>query len=288
METTFRGVRSSYPVATPHSVRYGGNTSCIEVWAGETCLIIDAGTGIHALSKELIERDQRDIHLLISHTHWDHAQGFPHFDSQHNNKAHIRIYSLAHADRTLVDIFRTQQQTLFYSISIDDLEAQINFIDLQDAQSFQIGGAQIACHRLNHTSFTGGYRIEYGDKILAYASDSDLYGPNLLGHGMRNDSPELEQIRRERLQNSACDLPHRAGLLICDTLFLPGEYQPDWGHSRPEDSLRIANEAQAQCIALFHHDPHRSDEEMDTIQGLYRKEALCDLFASVEGMELSL
>ena len=139
METTFRGVRSSYPVATPHSVRYGGNTSCIEVWAGETCLIIDAGTGIHALSKELIERDQRDIHLLISHTHWDHAQGFPHFDSQHNNKAHIRIYSLAHADRTLVDIFRTQQQTLFYSISIDDLEAQINFIDLQDNPSRSVG-----------------------------------------------------------------------------------------------------------------------------------------------------
>ena len=288
MEITFRGVRGSYPVAAPHSVRYGGNTSCIEVWAGDTCLIIDAGTGIRTLGKELIARDQRDIHLLISHTHWDHVQGFPHFAPQHDENAHIRIYSLAHADRALADIFRAQQQAPVYPVSIDDLEARIDFIDLQDAQSFQIGEVQITCHRLNHPSFTGGYRIEYGGKVLAYASDADIYGPNLLGDGMKNGAPELEQVRREHLQNSARDLAHRADLLICDTFFLPGEYQPDWGHSRPEDGLRLADEAQVQRLALFHHEPHRSDEEMDAIEERYRKEALCDLFASVEGMELSL
>ena len=128
MEITFRGVRGSYPVAAPHSLRCGGNTSCIEVWAGDTCLIIDAGTGIRTL-----------------------------------------------------------------------------------------------------------------------------------GDGMKNGASELKQIRREHLQNSARDLAHRADLLICDTFFLPGEYQPDWGHSRPEDGLRLADEAQVQRLALFHHEPHRSD-----------------------------
>ncbi|MEE3258004.1 MAG: MBL fold metallo-hydrolase [Candidatus Latescibacterota bacterium] len=288
MQITFRGVRGSYPVAAPHSVRYGGNTPCIEVWAGETCLIIDAGTGIRPLGKKLIEQDQREIHLLISHTHWDHVQGFPHFDPQHNENAHIRIYSLTHPDRSLCEIFRTQQQAPFYPVSIDAVEAQIEFLELTDGQPFQIGGAQISCHRLNHPGVTGGYRIEYGGKVLSYISDVDLYGPILLGNGMENGSQEEQRTWHKYLQNSARDLAHRADLMICDTFFLPDEYQPDWGHSRPEDAVHLGAEAQVQSLALFHHEPHRSDEEMDAIQERYREEAPCDLFAAVEGMELSL
>ena len=288
MQITLRGVRGSYPVAAPHSVRYGGNTPCIEVWAGETCLIIDAGTGIRSLGKKLIERDQREIHLLISHTHWDHVQGFPHFDPQHNENAHIRVYSLAHPDRSLGDIFRAQQQAPFYPVSLDAVEAQLEFLELTDGQPLQIGEAQISCHRLNHPSVTGGYRIEYGGKVLSYVSDVDLYGPTLLGDGMKNGSQQEQRTWHEYLQNSARDLAHRADLMICDTFFLPDEYQPDWGHSRPEDALRLGEEAQIQSLALFHHEPHRSDEEMDAIQERYRKEAPFDLFASVEGMELSL
>ena len=180
MQITFRGVRGSYPVAAPHSVRYGGNTPCIEVWAGETCLIIDAGTGIRPLGKKLIEQDQREIHLLISHTHWDHVQGFPHFDPQHSENAHIRIYSLTHPDRSLCEIFRTQQQAPFYPVSIDAVEAQIEFLELTDGQPFQIGGAQISCHRLNHPGVTGGFRIESGARTFAYICDTDLNGEYLL------------------------------------------------------------------------------------------------------------
>ena len=288
MKITFRGVRGSYPVSAPHSVRYGGNTPCLEIWAGETCLIIDAGTGIRSLGKELVMRNQRDIHLLISHTHWDHVQGFPHFDPQHDENAHIRIYSLKHPDRSLGDIFRAQQRAPFYPVSIDDVEARIEFIELEDGQPFTIGEAKITCHRLNHPSVTGGYRIEHGGKVLAYVSDVDLYGPLLLGDGMQDLGEEEERKWHQHLQNSARDLAHRADLMVCDTFFLPEEYKPDWGHSRPDDALRLGEEAQIQRLALFHHEPHRSDEEIDAIQQRYRQAAPFDLFASVEGLELAL
>jgi phosphoribosyl 1,2-cyclic phosphodiesterase len=288
MQITFWGVRGSFPVAAPHSIRYGGNTSCIEVSAGETCLIIDAGTGICSLGKDLVERDQLEIHLLISHTHWDHIQGFPHFAPQYNENAHIRIYSLAHEDRSLGDIFRAQQQAPFYPIPLADAEAQIEFVEMQDGEPITIGEAQITCHRLNHPSVTGGYRIEHQGKVLSYVSDVDLYGPILLGDGMKNGSPEQQRAGHRYLKKSARDLAHRADLMVCDTFFLPEEYKPDWGHSRPEDALRLGEEAQIERLALFHHEPHRSDDEIDAIQARYRKEAPFDLFASVEGLELAL
>ncbi len=288
MQITFRGVRGSYPTATPHNMRYGGNTPCIEVWAGETCLIIDAGTGIRSLGRELVERDQQEIHLLISHTHWDHIQGFPHFAPQDSEKTHIHVYALSHPNQCIGDTLRTQQQAPFHTISIDERKAQIEFIEVNDGQPFAIGDAQISCHRLNHPSITGGYRIEYGNKTLSYVSDVDLYGPTLLGEGMKNGSPEEEQAWHQQLQNNARDLAHRADLMICDTFFLPEEYQHDWGHSRPEDALRLGDEAAIECLALFHHEPHRSDSEIDAVQEQYRKEAPFDLFASAEGLKLSL
>ena len=105
---------------------------------------------------------------------------------------------------------------------------------------------------------------------------------------MKNGSADQQRAWHQYLQKSALDLANRADLMICDTFFLPEEYKPDWGHSRPEDALRLGQEAQIQRLALFHHDPHRSDEEIDVIQERYRKEAPFDLFASVEGLTLAL
>jgi phosphoribosyl 1,2-cyclic phosphodiesterase len=188
----------------------------------------------------------------------------------------------------LGDIFRAQQQAPFYPVTLADVESRIEFIELQDGQSFTIGEAQVSCHRLNHPSVTGGYRIEHEGKVLSYVSDVDLYGPILHGAGMKNGSADQQRAWHQYLQKSALDLANRADLMICDTFFLPGEYKPDWGHSRPEDALRLGQEAQIQRLALFHHEPHRSDEEIDAIQERYRKEAPFDLFASVEGLTLAL
>ena len=105
---------------------------------------------------------------------------------------------------------------------------------------------------------------------------------------MKNGSPEEELTWHQQLQNNACDLAHRANLMICDTFFLPEDCQHDWGHSRPEDALRLGDEAAIECLALFHHEPHRSDSEIDAVQEQYRKEAPFDLFASAEGLKLSL
>jgi phosphoribosyl 1,2-cyclic phosphodiesterase len=290
MKITFHGVRGSYPVAAPHAMRYGGNTPCLEIEAGATCIVIDAGTGICALGRRLVERGVRHIHLLLSHTHWDHIQGFPHFTPLYREEAYIRVYGLRRQDRSLGDILRAQQQAPFFPLPLEQAPARLEFIELEEGQQLAVGEAQVLCHRLNHPSVTGGFRLEHQGRALAYVCDADLYGPHLLGEGMDQGSKREQQRRRKHLQNRAGDLAHRADLVVCDTFFLPEEYKPDWGHSRPDDALRLARGAGARRVALFHHEPHRSDERLDQVQQEYQRAANghLEVLAAAEGMEVVL
>ncbi len=290
MKITFWGVRGSYPVSSPHCTRYGGNTPCIEVTAGDTCIIVDAGTGICPLGHHLVERGATDIHLLISHTHWDHIQGFPHFAPLQSSGVRIHLYSLAHADRSLRQIMQQQQQPPVFPIPLDQARAELSFHDLAEGERWQLGPFDLLCKRLNHPSYTGGFRIECADKTFAYISDTDLYGPRLHGEGMNTGTDAEREARRLDLQKSAGDLAHRANLMVCDTFFLPEEYKDDWGHSRTIDALQLGAQAKAQRIAFFHHDPHRSDAQLDEIVKNCRAEAgdAFDLFAAAEGAHIEL
>lgn len=285
MKVTFWGVRGSYPVSSPHCTRYGGNTPCIEVTAQNTCIIIDAGTGICPLGDHLIRRGITDIHLLISHTHWDHIQGFPYFAPLQSSDVRVHLYSLAHADCSLQQIMQQQQQQPFFPVPLDEVRAELVFHELAEGESWQLGCFDLLCKRLNHPSYTGGFRLECKGKTFAYISDTDLYGPRLHGEGMNIGTETERQIRLLDLQKSAVDLAQRADLMVCDTFFLPGEYKDDWGHSRTTDALRLARTAKAQSVALFHHEPHRSDAQLDEIAKQCRAEAGpdLDLFAAAEG-----
>jgi len=290
MRVEFRGVRGSFPVCRPQCLRYGGNTPCLQIEAGGEAILIDAGTGIRAAGKALAARGVGEIHLLISHTHWDHVQGFPHFAPLYQRDAQVRVYSLRHPDTPLRRIFADQQRQVFFPVLLEQVPARVEFIEVEEGEDFAIGEVRVRCRRLNHPSVTGGYRLEWQGRVLAYVSDVDLSSDLVLGEGMGADTPEERRRCLRQLAEAARDLAHRADLLVCDTFFSPEEYDPTWGHSRPEDALRLAREARVRRLALFHHEPHRSDAELDQVLAHYRGQSQgeVELLAAAEGLVLNL
>jgi phosphoribosyl 1,2-cyclic phosphodiesterase len=289
MKVTFWGVRGSFPVSLPQCAGYGGNTPCLEVNTN-SCILIDAGTGIRAAGKSLVERGVEQIHLLLSHTHWDHIQGFPYFAPLYKENTRIEIYSLGRRDHALKDVFAGQQQPSFFPVPLDGIKAELVFTELEDGQHFAIEDTEVLCRRLNHPGVAGGFRLEHDGHALAYLSDVDFYTNLLLGDDLPAASGQERQQWLQHLRNGVRDLAHRTDLMVFDTFFLPEEYEPDWGHSRPDDALEVGLEAQVEKIALFHHEPHRSDEKMDELVAHYQEktQGTVELIAAREGLELIL
>lgn len=291
MKMTFWGVRGSFPVTSRRQLGYGGNTPCLEVEANGQTVIVDAGTGIRALGRAVVDRGQQEIEILLSHTHWDHIQGFPHFDPLYCDHTRITVHSLKHEKRSLAEIFREQQRSAFFPVSLDDVKAEVRFVEHEDGETFAIGGIRVTGRRLNHPGVAGGYRLEHGDSVMAYICDVDLYGPLLLAHELPASSTDDEREHwLEELRNRARDLGHGADWVVCDTFFLADEYVPDWGHSSIDDGLQLAREVDAGGLLLFHHRPGRADTDLDSLQKRYRDEAAgkIDVLACKEGLEISL
>jgi phosphoribosyl 1,2-cyclic phosphodiesterase len=290
MKITFWGVRGSFPVSSPDVIRYGGNTPCIEVQTDDGTIVIDAGTGIRGLGKSLLARGVSHVDLLLSHAHWDHIQGFPHFEPLFHDDVSITVHSLRHPRHTLSSIFSEQQQESFYPVRLEDLKARITFVEHDDGEAFEVAGAHVVIRRLNHPGVAGGFRIEFGVRTFSYISDTDLNGECLLASDLPA-TPKIEDIDwLRRLRQSACDLGQSADLMVCDTFFLPDEYDSTWGHSRPDDFVEFATEAGAGTMCLFHHRPDRSDDEMDTIVDACRAKVKGDLrvLGANEGLEIDL
>lgn len=275
-------------MAEEHAAGYGGNTPCVEVNARGRTILIDAGTGIRPAGKSLVDRGVKKIDLLLSHTHWDHIQGFPYFAPLEDASASIQVHGLRHPDRSLADIFAGQQQPPFSPRGLDLVQADLRFIEHEDGDAFEIGDARVTCRRLNHPGVAAGYRIETADRIFAYICDTDLDGDVLHADGL--PTPD-ESNWLQQLQQNARDLGHSADLMVCDTFFLPEEYDPSWGHSCPDEFLRLAAEVGAKGVWLFHHRPGRADYDLDRIVDRYRPAAAAeglDLQVAREGVEIAL
>ncbi|MEE2659440.1 MAG: MBL fold metallo-hydrolase [Candidatus Latescibacterota bacterium] len=298
MKIRFWGVRGSFPVSSPHAVRHGGNTPCVEVDTEGRIILIDAGTGIRGAGQSLLERGVTSIDLLLSHAHWDHIQGLPHCDLLAQDSVHLTIHALRQdvagvgkicADRSLQQLFVGQQTAPFFPVPLTDARAHLEFVEHEEGETFAIGKAQITCRRLNHPGVAGGFRIEGDSHAFAYISDTDLFGELLLAN-----LPAANDAERKRwhgqLQQGAHDLGHRADLMVCDTFFLPEEYQEEWGHSRPDDFIQLANSVGAHRLFLFHHRPGRKDEELDAIVERYqgRVNGNLEIIAAREGQEVAL
>lgn len=256
MQVTFWGTRGSIPSPGPHTIRYGGNTSCVEICLDDgTRLIFDAGTGMRLLGTALLARSEPvHAHLFLSHMHWDHIQGLPFFAPAFVEGTELCILGPEDAALSLEQIMCDQMRRPYYPIPMHAMAAKLHFTPLTEDSVFSLPGATVAAGRLNHPGRTLGYRLTVGDKVVVYATDNEPFG--------------TEKVSQHLVQPS--DLVHLAqdaDLLIQDAQYTPKEYPQHlgWGHSTYLDALHIAQQARVKSLVLYHHDPRHTDADIDRI-----------------------
>ncbi len=250
MKATFYGVRGSIATPGKDTVKYGGNTSCLLVEPDDdVILIFDAGTGIRSLGQLLVS-DGRDIYLLFSHHHWDHIQGLPFFRPIYQQGRTIRLLSnnLNSGDASSV---LDQMSDSHFPITGAQLRAQIEVAPFNDQGSIMIGDTKVSTMPLNHPGGGSGYKIETAHGSLVYITDNELSPPD----EMQTSYPEW------------IDFIQGVDLLIHDAMFLDDELPKvhGWGHSLISQVLQLALDADVKRLVLFHHDPSRTDAQLDEI-----------------------
>jgi phosphoribosyl 1,2-cyclic phosphodiesterase len=271
MKLTFWGVRGSIPTPGKHTVRYGGNTPCLELRLDDDRLIMfDAGTGIRNFGDHVLSKGESiNGHLLITHPHWDHIQGFPFFKPVFISGNELTIVGTERTEKSLSEIIAEQMNRIYFPVQLHDLKAKIKFVPIRDEGEMQIHQARVRYMYVNHPGFTVGYRVEYKDKVLVYISDNEPFDreaaavltnfePAVIDRFMTADGDPNQRV---------IDFCRNADVLIHDATYTPEEYldRVGWGHSHYLFTLRVASEANVKRLYLFHHDQNHSDEKVDDI-----------------------
>jgi phosphoribosyl 1,2-cyclic phosphodiesterase len=262
------GVRGSIPVPGPTTVRYGGNTSCVEVRADGEIIILDAGSGIRTLGmdleKEFGERPIK-LSLLITHTHWDHIQGLPFFLPAYNKKNQIRVLGYEGARAGLAAILAGQMETPFFPVSLRDLPSNIAIEELKEME-FSIGKVRVRSKFANHPGICAGYRLYTSAGSIAFFPDNEPYELLKL-HIADRDNTSIPDARAfAKLERSKLvEFLEGTDVLILDTQYTDEEYEKHigWGHGSLSRVVSIAIDAKVKKLILFHHDPSHDDDMID-------------------------
>lgn len=261
------GTRGSIPVIGSRYARHGGNTSCLEVSRGDEVIIMDAGSGIRDLGMELLSRPQRRISLLIGHTHWDHIQGFPFFAPAYDPSFHIDIYGAPGFGKDLESIFRGQLDRDYFPVEMSEMAAELSFHRLEE-NPVTFGDVRVAWEFMNHPGATVGFRIEAGQRKLAYITDNEfLRGYLGRPHDITKESRLAEPVRR------IIELVAPTDLLISEAQYTNDEYprKVGWGHSSVSNACILAREAQVKRWIVTHHDPMHDDKTLQNKLDLTRQ-----------------
>ena len=253
----FYGVRGSIASPGEDTVRYGGNTACVFVKTNDQELFIfDAGTGIRKLGDELSELasktsvSSKAINLLFSHYHWDHIQGFPFFQLAYRADQEINLLA-AHLGELNAHSVLTQMTDPHFPVPSDKLEAKVNVLSMEN-EVLLIGSNVIKTLSLNHPGGGSAYRINADEGSMAYVTDNELFPPN-------EPATPYEQW---------LEFLKGVDYLIHDAMYLDNEKERihGWGHSLISETLQLAADAEVKNLILFHHDPSRTDKQLDTIE----------------------
>jgi len=248
LKVRFWGVRGSISCAGSEYVRYGGNTSCLEVTADGRRLIFDAGTGIRTLGLELARQAPLDIDIYFTHTHLDHLSGLTFFAPLFDKRNSVRMWAgHLEAPYTLKKVVSNLMQAPIYPVTLDIFQASVSFKEFEAGTPLACGAVAMRTAPLNHPNGATGYRVEHGGKSICYITDT-------------------EHREGERDQ-TIVDLCRGADIMIYDCSYTDEEYPRyrGWGHSTWQEGARIADAAGVGTLAIFHHDPSHDDAFMDDV-----------------------
>jgi phosphoribosyl 1,2-cyclic phosphodiesterase len=285
---TFWGTLGSIPTPGPSTVRYGGNTPCVELRTGDGWLIIlDAGTGIRELGRTLLERGNgKPIagDIFLTHVHWDHIQGIPFFAPLFRKGNRFTIWGSRILKTSIGRVVRDQMSPVVFPVSFEELQAQVDFEELTEERRSG-HGYEVSAIAVRHPGGALGYRFSTGNlggRALVYVSDNEL-------------STEARYDDVSGWREKLVDFVRGASVLVHDSMYTASEYGSfvGWGHSTHDQAVELALDADVERLVLFHHRPERSDEEVDRCVErcramVARRGRALEIIAAAEGMSLQV
>jgi phosphoribosyl 1,2-cyclic phosphodiesterase len=277
MKVKVWGCRGSLPTPGQGTVRYGGNTTCLEIRLDDgTIIVVDAGSGIRALGDKLAqEADLRRLHLVLTHAHWDHLCGFPFFGPAFSSRSTICVQGGPRAKRVLRRYLAHQMQPPFFPVPFDIMKANFEFLPRRDKTA--IGSATLSYIPLNHPNGGYGFKLAEDGRTFVFLTDNEL------------DFRHEGGLSREEYLGLCKD----ADLLVHDAQYTDQEYESKrgWGHSAFSSATDLAIQAGVGRFGMFHHDPAHSDDEIDRCVAMCRSRVArannsVQCFGVHEGMEL--
>ena len=259
LRVQFWGTRGSIPSPGLKTVRYGGNTPCVEVRTEDGWLImLDAGTGARELGRSLIERANGAAisgDIFLTHAHWDHIQGLPFFGPVFQRGNHFTIWGSKSLETSIDRVVRDQMSPVVFPVTFEQLDAVIDFRELAEGEETEGTGFRVQAHPVRHPGGALGYRFSTrngSNRALVYISDNEL-----------NPTAKYDLPRKWR--HNLVEFVRGAAVLIHDTMYTREEYDHHrgWGHSTYEDAIELALDAEVETLVLFHHKPERTDDEVD-------------------------
>jgi len=273
------GARGSIPVSGSKYLRYGGNTTCLEIRTkNDDILIVDAGSGIREAGNALLAANRHTFTLLLTHAHWDHIMGFPFFKPIYSTKTNLTVWGCTFAQDSIRDMLSRIMSAPHFPINFDSIHANISYQDMC-IDSYRLGDMTITPIALSHPNQGTGYKFEEDGKSFVFLTDNEL--------GFQHEGGLPYQ--------SYLDFCRGVDLLIHDAEYKEDEYKKTrgWGHSLYTDALNLAMDADVKKFGLFHHNQERFDDEIDRIVTscntvIKDRQSSLECFAMHQSMTLTL
>ena len=245
----FWGVRGSVPSPGPTTTRYGGNTSCVSITADDKILILDAGTGIRNLGSAIISKPNLEIFVIVTHSHWDHIQGFPFFTPIYQPNRPVHMFPTLHKKNVVLASLIDQMDGAHFPITPDQVPSNFNFVTENPLEFLESNGFHLEMVPMNHPGKAFGYKITIDDKIICYFTDNEI------------DPPYEKSIELNELTNQC----RNADILIHDAQYTEDDMplKHGWGHSLISQVTELGKSAEVKNLVYYHHDPERTDDLLD-------------------------